>query len=496
MGVNLSPVYDWSSEWVFQDSFRIAREWMYHYRNGERPGGHEHEQLDANGWPLYLLHNQWVETLMHRGIAGRYPAGRYRCFYEGEGLITFHFDGQVLDRGDHWIDVQVRPSSNGILLRITQTENGNHLKNIRLVHEDALDSYQAQPFHPLFLERLQPYAVLRFMDWQRTNNSGLVEWKDRATPDKFTQASSRGVALEHMITLCNLSGKDPWFCIPHQANDNFVKQFALMVREKLSPERKVYIEYSNEVWNSIFAQAQYCLAQGQALQLSDNAYESQLRYYSQRAVEVFRIWSDVFSDSSRLVRVLSAQAVNPWVAHTILSWRDAHEEADAIAIAPYFGSGFGHPSNAKSTMDESLEGLLDLCEQEILSNGSRIADHSKMAKQLGLQLIAYEGGQHLSGHGGSENKTELTDRFIRANRHPRMRELYHLDHRSWSKNGGGLFMYYHSISQHTKWGSWGLLEYQDQEPREAPKYLAIQEIYRSLKDRSNDEIPEDRLLGK
>ena len=41
------------------------------------------------------------------------------------------------------------------------------------------------PFHPLFLERLAPFEVLRFMKWQRTENSHdahLGQAPNRTTP--------------------------------------------------------------------------------------------------------------------------------------------------------------------------------------------------------------------------------------------------------------------------------------------------------------------------
>ena len=90
-----------------------------------------------------------------------------------------------------------------------------------------------------------------------------------------------------MIDLCNRLQVDPWFCIPHLADDDYVRQFATMVRERLDPKLKVYVEHSNEVWNGQFAQARYAKEEGRRLGLSDNDFQAQLYYHSMRSVQIF-----------------------------------------------------------------------------------------------------------------------------------------------------------------------------------------------------------------
>ena len=479
LGINLSAVVDWSSEWAFENGFKHSRPWMVRYSNESIPGGRELQQLDEHGWPKYLHHNQWMETLLYREIDGKYPAGPYVVLYEGSGLLEFQFDARIVQAKKGRIDLTVRPTHGGILMRLRASDPSDPIRNIRIVRADALETFEEQPFHPLFLERLSPYSVIRFMDWQRTNNSTLSSWDERPTPRDATQSTHKGVALEHMIQLCNISEKDPWFCIPHNADDEFVSNFAHLVKEQLHPDRKIYIEYSNEVWNGIFRQAKHAEQAGIQLALSEHAFEAQLRYYAQRSVEVFQIWERVFEGRTRLVRILAAQSANPWTSETILSWKQAHKHCDALAIAPYFGGEFGTPEGANAVLQREVEDLLQGLEDKIEENAKLIAQHKKLASKWGLRLIAYEGGQHLAGHGGMENKPELIDRFVNANRHPIMRKLYLKDHRLWTDNGGELFVYYNSISRPSKWGSWGLLEYQSQDISEAPKYQAVKEIANS-----------------
>src|SRR5207249_8596750 len=107
----------------------------------------------------------------------------------------------------------------------------------------------ASPFHPLFLERLAPFEAIRFMKWQRTETSPTRSWDQRAKLDDERWSTDAGVPPELMIDLVNAGRANPWFCMPHLADDDYVRRFARLVKERLRPDLKVYVEYSNEVWN-------------------------------------------------------------------------------------------------------------------------------------------------------------------------------------------------------------------------------------------------------
>ena len=99
--------------------------------------------------------------------------------------------------------------------------------------------------------------------------------------------------------------------------------------------------------------------------------------------------------------------------------------------------------------------------------------HAELAKRHGLKLLAYEGGAHLVGVNGAENNDKLTALFTAANRNPRMKDLYLRDLRNWQGAGGDLFVVFSSTARPSKWGNWGTLEYDAQDPATAPKYQAI-----------------------
>jgi len=469
IGVNLDFMTDWSPAWSYVDGFKHARTWLPQRISGTHPWD-TGEQLDLTpeGWVRSLGDDQAAAALMFWDLQGHYPGGIYTCLYDGVGELDFRGSAQATETSPGKVRVAVEPTEGGVILRVVKTDRGNPVRNIRFLmpgYEDGRDI-----FHPLFLETLKPFRVIRFMNWQRMNTNPSGKWADRSTPDSITQRGAQGVCIEHMVELANQTGADPWFCMPHLADDDYVRNFAQMVKARLDSRRKIYVEYSNEVWNGIFPQARHAREMGLSLGLSNNEYESQLRFYSQRSVEIFKIWEEVFGGTNRLVRALAAHSANPNVGRMIVQWRDAGRNADALAIAPYFGSNLGGNANVTSL---GVDEVLALCREDILNQESFRKENAATAKLFGLTLIAYEGGQHLVGTRGMENNSALNTLFASANDHPAMEELYALDQEQWRQAGGELFVAYKLTGTHSKSGFWGLLRWQDQPPGTAPKYQGL-----------------------
>jgi len=476
LGMNLGAVVSYTSQWPFVDAFQIARPWISG-REGASFGEGGPLKLTPEGWVASLDPGQYAETVLFENGHGHYPAGEYILRYEGEGDIEFGFESaQILSQQPGKMVLNVIPQDTGIWLKISRTNPQHPIRNLHLILP-GLEETDPQPrFHPLFLERLCPFKTLRFMDWMATNGSEIQHWSDRPTPNDATQGADKGVALEYLIELANTLQAHPWFTLPHKATDEYVRQFATMVRDRVDPSLKIYIEYSNEVWHAApaFSQQQYAQAQGVALGLADDSYLAGLRYYSQRSVEIFKIWESVFGDRERLVRVLAGQYANPWTAEQVLTWQEAYQFADAYAIAPYFSGGWDDPQNLprllKSSESEIFQGMVD----EIQSYGAFLQDnYQQVREQYGLDLIAYEGGQHLVSAAFGDHEPEMTRLFAALNRHPQMRQLYTQYLHQWQVAGGGLLCHFADVTPYTRYGSWGALEYQNQDLRTAPKYQAL-----------------------
>jgi len=475
LGMNLSGPADWNTELPFVDVFRMSRPWISQQK-GQPWGKGPPLDLDEFGWVKALQPDCWAETLVCTIDGGHYPSGRYTVLYEGEGELEAWGAGKIAARQPGRLTLEIDSSKGACFLRLMKTNPTNYLRNIRVIMPGFEDFFEQNPFHPVFLERWRGVACLRFMDWMETNNSKVVRWSDRPTP-KHATFSERGVPLEWMIDLCNRLKADAWFCMPHQADDDYVRHFARMVKGKLDPSLKIYVEYSNEVWNGIFSQHRWAGDRGRELGFAEKPWEAAWRYTAYRSVQIFGIWEEELGGRDRLVRVLATQAANPFVSEQICSFQEAYRHADALGVAPYISLNVpasGEKLTATEVATWSLDRLLDHVESHSLPLAIEWIQRQKaVADRYGLKLVAYEAGQHLVGVGGGENNEKMTALFHAANRHPRMGTIYERYLQAWEENGGELLCHFSSVGRWSKWGSWGLLEYYDELPEKSPKFLTV-----------------------
>jgi len=476
LGINLAGPVDWNTELPFIDVFRLARTWISQ-REGDGWGRGPQLALDEHGWVTRLESNCWAETPLCTIEGGHYPGGNYTVLYEGEGRIAFNGGGaNIVSNIPGRIVVKMEAAKGGFFLQIRATNPQNYIRHIRVLMPGfSAGEVAMNPWHPKFLARWRGVACLRFMDFEDTNGSEQRQWKDRPQMDDAT-FTRNGVPAELWCDLANRLEADAWICIPHLADDAYVRALAALVRARLGPKRKVYVEYSNEVWNGQFAQNRYAGEQGMKLGIGDKPWEAAWHFNAQRSVEIFKIWEDAFAGTGRLVRVLASQAGNAYVAQQIVSWKDAWRHADALAIAPYITlivPGEGKGLNASEVATWSVEHLLDYAETNALPDSIRwMQDNKKVGDQYGLKLVCYEAGQHFVGTQGGENNELLSNLLQAANAHPRMAEIYQRYYRAWDAAGGDLLCYFSSVSQWSKWGSWGLLQFADDDPKQSPKFMA------------------------
>ena len=482
VGVNLEPVRDWHRQTPFVDAFKSARPWISHqagtHPSGFAWGGGPPAQLDAKGWPQSLQPHQWLESIVYADQGGNYPSGVYTIRWDGGGTIEPRAGGNgqltVLHQAPGLIRCALRVPTQGLFsLRITSM--AQPIRNVR-VYLPGWDQSR-QVFSPDFLASLKPFQAVRFMNWQRINDSPVRAWAEVPGTNHYTQATDAGVAPAYMAQLCNELGADMWLCVPHLATNHYVASLAQLIDKALRRDLTLYLEYSNEVWNSQFGQNAYAASQGQALGLGSTPWVAAWRYYAQRSVEVFQVFQAELRVDRELVRVLAGQSVNPWVGTQIMDWQNAYQHADAYAVAPYWGGSLGSASNAATTAAMDLRTLLYACDLNSQQQHQlRTSQNAIEAQQRGLALLAYEGGQHLVGVGAAQNNQTLTDLFVAANRHPAMRSLYFRDLLRWDANGGGLFMAYRLTGQPSRFGSFGLLEYQNQPLPAAHKLRGLLEF--------------------
>jgi hypothetical protein len=477
LGMNMAGPADWMTELPFVDVFRTSRQWISQ-RQGAAWGKGPELAVDELGWVKMIEPGCYAESMLCTIQGGHYPSGVYTVLYEGEGKLAGGNNAKVKESSPGRLLLDVDASRGGFSLRLTEVNPQNYVRNIRVVMPSFEKTFETEPFHPVFLKQWKGFACYRFMDWMHTNGSEIRTWAERPTLQHAT-FSKRGVALEWMIDLCNRQKADAWFCIPHLADDDFVRRFAQMVKERLDPSRKIYIEYSNEVWNGQFKQCQYAGEQGVKLGLGpkERPWEAGWAFTAKRSMEIFAIWEEVFGGHERFVRVIPTQSANSGVTKGILRDHEVAKHADALAIAPYMGYSIGRGKTAElgeQMKTWSVEQMLADFEKTGFDESLKHMRMNKgLADQHGLKLIAYEGGQHMVAFMRDQATVKAVSATMHAcNRHPRMGELYTRYYDEWAKAGGDLFAVFSSIGAYSNHGAWGLAEHYDSKPSDYPKLAA------------------------
>ena len=202
-----------------------------------------------------------------------------------------------------------------VWLNLVESEASDPIHNIRIVRpQHEFDDLLSEPFYEGFIDKIDPFNTLRFMDWGNTNNNPISQWNNRTLPTYRTYATNTGVPYEIMIQLANTLQQDVWLCIPHAADNDYINQLATLFATELDPNLTIYLEYSNEVWNWIFEQAHYNLENG-----PDHLNYG--RIYAERAKNTFVIWHNIFglTEQHRVKRVLGIQATFTYLNEQILA---------------------------------------------------------------------------------------------------------------------------------------------------------------------------------
>ncbi|PRW57604.1 Cellulose-binding domain [Chlorella sorokiniana] len=521
IATNLAGVADWTTEYPFVNHFKMARPWFSanasHWEDTARP-----LLLDSSGHVKALAPGQYARSVL---FAGSPPdpglsSKRFVVLFSGSGTLEYG-NVQVVSRQPGKDTIQLKTVAAGqdteliFIITLTATNPANPLRALRVLPAAggicAGDPYKQVAsaaacnsstlyrsyakahaeilFMPQFLAGLRPYRMVRFMDWQRTNNAEMQRASQRAFERHTFWTTDRGVPLETMIRLANTLGVDPWICIPHKADDQLVTTYAQIVKSLLAPRLRVHVEYSNEVWNGMFSQTQYALEQGTALKLDSDRYTAMAKFYSRRSQQIFAIFKRELGGTRQLRRVMATQAVVPYFTQQILSYGDARRSADLFAIAPYFGTTLTTAAQAAEVKRLGVAGVLAWLKSPagaggrpsnaVLGYGSLADVDAAVAAQVaavrpfGINLTSYEGGQHLVAAGGLTWDAQLNAILDAANRHAGMKQVYLQYLSAWRARTGQPLTHYVHCDRWSVWGRWGAKEYPSQPRAQAPKLDAL-----------------------
>ncbi len=314
-------------------------------------------------------------------------------------------------------------------------------------------------FSQAFLRSLEPFSVIRAMDYLDTNkNDSVMYWADRTPKSAPHQTAAEGYpggAPEFLIELANQTNKDLWYTLPvgsiqqgTAGATDYVAGLANLIQNgdattntsKLNSGLHVYVEYGNEEWNFdeqlLYGTpaANYVYRQVNAGQPIINSYHlvqpnevNNPAYYAwrltaHRTKEIL----DLFGGKSDRIRpVLASQLFNNPVIDAQLSYFTNELGTPSsylygIAGAPYMSLA-GHENDDDLSIGAVLDYLhFSLLDTSFIQLLQRVDHYHQQAQSHNLKCLMYEAGFDYLNFFGTAQSAEAK---IKSNYDPGMRAL-------------------------------------------------------------------------
>ena len=503
MGINILGVSDYFEDRLFADAMKQARDFQ------TTTGGAI--SIDSNGWP-----NADFQVVPWHGIPTM--NGTYKLRFNGQassiatGFGSASVSGITYNSATNTTDATLVYNStdgSGLQLTFTGTKRtstsavGTGVTNIQLMRPLTPGSTSSYAFGTTFTDQIKnavaKFSVIRFMDYSATNSNAQVNWWDRVLPGYASMNRSgtgygwqgKGGAWEYAIRLANETGKDAWINVPAKASDAYITSLAQTFRygsdgvnpytsaqanpvyAPLNANLKLYVEYSNELWNTAGA-FQQSFQNKDAAVAEVNAGGSPLNYdgltdssgwqfawrrIAKRGIDVSQKFRAVFGDGAMMSRVrpiLMTQLGNAGgVLAPIMTFVDGYYNNPAYnnpaRPANYYfygagGSAYYNPDNSSDTL--TLSNIWDSQSFLPANFETQLKADIDLIAGFGLKRIAYEGGPSLDNTGHSESVKAA------ARDDARMKTEV-LEHQaSWSAFGGDLLVYF-NVAGDYQWGFTG-----------------------------------------
>ena len=405
------------------------------------------------------------------------------------------------------------------------------LTNIRLLRPgyDGTEMFSSE-----YKTIMSKADVVRFMDWGLTNFNPSVSWSDRAHPNGIWNGpvtgvdanglpvhGTKGAAYEAMVQLCNELNTDMYVDVPARADDTYVTNLANLIKygsdginpytstqtnpvwPPLNSNLKVYVEYSNEMWNTIcepyydaFNTAQFQLNSPTQYPIEYDGTTDvnvlKIRYVAYRASQISLLFRSVFGDSAmpgtsanpRVRPLFESQTGNPGgqlspglkFLDTFYGATNAfNTTVHPVSYFFYGGGGAAYYSitgvSGSTSPDPSVVFAPGTGHYVGSTWGPAMYLDTLWVGNFGMKRTAYEGGMGLPTISGSwTTAAEWT-----INTDSRMVEVEQEFHDTWTQSGGDLLNYY----THGATSQWGFTPAFDNTT--ASKLLGLDGIHASTR---------------
>ena len=505
LGINLATNDSFSTGALWTDARKTMAAWQYANQNGTVLSGPD---LLKNGYPSGTSASNAAYT--DTEMLG-YPDGIYTLSYQGAGTVTVGGNGTIVSgstvtstvNGVATTTAQVslkKDTGGNLYLYANNFTTSSPLSNLHLM----MPGYAAnttQVFNPAALARITPFSTIRIMDLFRVVSSTLANWADRPLPTDFTATGAYGVSIEDAIALGNETQTNLWWNIPIDATDDFVMKLAQTMKygsdangnpytnQQLNPVNpplnsnlKVHIELADELFvpgstayndNHTAALANVSAGILDGSQSDINGEESLLRLrqihddfagvynanVNDLSSHIGFIWTGSFDSLTGQVLPFTSDAIAFSFENNGLNgdnnpsnWGPLSSWLEAMATSNYHGLINGQNPTTLDTLFGDLQS--DLAEYGPSADKAMV---NYAMESAGLPLVAYEGGVTLT----PTTAAQLT-LYTAASDDQRMDAFDQSMLNDWDLNGGGLFNYYALATDYNYFGTWGLLQYEDQ----------------------------------
>jgi hypothetical protein len=524
MGMNIDPPVGYLENRLYADLIHTSSDFT---RANTSTSLVAPAELDSDGWPKTdFSFAVWDNTNMH---------GTYTLIFSGQATVSCSCVGSTValtyDSASNTSTGKVvvaNASKSAFNMTFTNTINSlggatnTGVTSIKLMRPLTPGSTQSYSPSTLFTTPikvlLSKFSVIRYMDYLATNSNLQTNWTDRALPSWASYNRNPGGTygwagiggpLEHTILLSNETGKDAWINIPVLATDAYITNVANLFKygsdgvnpytsiqanpkyPPLNANLKLYVEFSNELWNNAgpFNQVKKnCQAASDELAAHTTSspldwdggwdgtstyingvassgwnYTMCVRQTTKRSVEMSNIFRSVFGDAAmgtQVRPVLMSQLTNSaailyeqtkMMLHYYNNMDGSNKVATPHPPSYYFygagGSGYYWPATTVTTVDAIFaDPGMTPSDNSSKGFGTYLKDDIKYVSAMGLKRIAYEGGPSLDKTGGARDAASA----LAVNDY-RMKDALVGMHNTWSSNGGDLLVYLTATGDY-QWG--------------------------------------------
>ncbi len=474
----------------------------------------EADDLDENLWPVcnfkvIVMDNrpvaEWAGSIDDPEEYRIDYSGTYKAGFTGKADVSKwwgQFDMQNLQYDESanttTFDIVVGPpgpNHGTIALNFNNTRRspehprGSGITNFKVIRPGYDESFD-RPFADELYDALNyaSFSTIRAMGLTSTPlniMSGQTVYPDTvgwAVRKELDDASYRGqgnkpdgAPWEIFIQLCNEVKMDMWINLPTAATENYVRNLARLIYNRLDPELNVYVENDNEVWG-FEEQRYYNQAQAEARGLTD------VENYARMAVDAGNIFNQEFggNELNNRIRVVLQWTTNQWLGGVTdlddmlefvnQQYGTPKDYVYGIGISHYFGSDAYNGKWGYASVIDILQSLKTGIEDG-KENRTTVVDIAKKW-QLPSGAVSYEGGQSYTSTG----EMNYLDNRITACRDKSMAALtrYNLEDYFFGL-GGTLACHFTLAGKYARYGCWGLTDDLNKPDRNS-QFLAIREL--------------------